>query len=108
MAKMKTLTVFSLLIVSVLSFHRIPLQKIKPTKTFGDFQTSFKTIQNRWGMKNAVGENPEEPLDNFMDAQYYGPIEIGTPGQIFNVIFDNMVDQGVVEEPVFSFWLNRD
>jgi len=87
--KMKTLTVFfSLLIASVLSFHRIPLHKIKPTKTLGDFQTSFKTIQNRWGMKSAVGENPEEPLDNFMDAQYYGPIEIGTPGQIFNVIFD--------------------
>lgn len=31
---------------------------------------------------------PTEALKNFMDAQYYGEIEFGTPGKKFKVIFD--------------------
>lgn len=33
-------------------------------------------------------EYPAETLENFMDAQYYGAIDLGSPAQTFEVIFD--------------------
>eukprot|EP00088_Acartia_fossae_P048779 TRINITY_DN532_c0_g1_i2.p1 TRINITY_DN532_c0_g1~~TRINITY_DN532_c0_g1_i2.p1 ORF type:complete len:397 (-),score=120.12 TRINITY_DN532_c0_g1_i2:54-1244(-) len=79
-------------VASTLAFHRIPLTKFKSARrSIEDFQASMRAIKNRYSMdltKGTTRDNPDEPLENYLDAQYYGPIEIGTPGQTFQVIFD--------------------
>lgn len=40
-------------------------------------------------MLNArYGNAPDVPITDYMNAQYYGPVEIGTPPQKFQVIYD--------------------
>lgn len=63
---------------------RIPLQKTSSIRnTLREAGTDLTQVR----LAATDGATPE-PLSNYLDAQYYGVISIGTPPQDFKVIFD--------------------
>jgi len=70
-------------IYAATGIHSVPIQK-KALKKF-DRAAVKASLERKYGN---VGAGVAVPITDYEDAQYYGQIGIGTPPQIFYVVFD--------------------
>jgi len=65
--------------------HSIALQA--PTLSFGEMVKSINGHHQELSAKYGATTDPVV-IDDFQNAQYYGPITIGSPGETVNVVYD--------------------
>lgn len=84
---------------AALGLVRIPLTKFRSIRR----QLVDRNVEDVNQLLGKLTNNPEY-LHNFLDAQYYGPITIGTPPQNFQVVFDTGSSNLWVPSVKCTFW----
>ncbi|MGH0172153.1 UNVERIFIED_CONTAM: hypothetical protein FKN15_000624 [Acipenser sinensis] len=91
----QVLGVYSVEVSGSLDHGRVPLKKFKSVRQQMKDSGKLKAIHyTDPGLKyqglhpNVYAPSTNEPLMNYADMSYYGPITIGTPAQSFYVLFD--------------------
>lgn len=77
-----TLAAFAAAVLVEDGLLHIPLTKAPTARQ----SAKYSGLAQKYGA--VVGDGDDVPIHDFEDAQYYGPISIGSPPQNFNVVFD--------------------
>ncbi|XP_041132533.1 cathepsin D-like [Polyodon spathula] len=93
--KFSYIILFAAFIATTNAIVRIPLKKFRSLRrTLSDAGRGVERLVSKehhlkynLGFPSS-GEPTPETLKNYLDAQYYGEIGIGTPPQLFTVVFD--------------------
>lgn len=95
MIRLMIICVFAVLLVTQsIAIIRVPLLKTRSVRRLmsdnGMSLEQLRTLAKTSGAPDSAPSPnlPVERLTNFMDAQYYGVISIGSPPQDFSVLFD--------------------
>ncbi|EDV29376.1 Lysosomal aspartic protease [Trichoplax sp. H2] len=81
------LLVLALVLSCAAALQRIKLYKMKTIRqTLLDAGITAEMLKAKYSKFSA--SRGDESLSNYLDAQYYGPITIGTPPQNFKILFD--------------------